>query len=109
MAKPKQEEMFKQGRIPAVETWADKFDDIRAQIGGLADDLKNAEFKLAEVMHQNEAKVDRQAGPQGGVWLVYERNGYSVKIKQGKERVNVKILEKQKGAPPSDAAPEGDA
>jgi hypothetical protein len=111
MARAKQAEMFEQGKVKTIEKWADVFDEKRALIAGLAQERDNAEFKLAEAMHANADKVDRQQGPHGEAMLVYVRGDYKVVVKQGKETVNVKIKDAAKGTEPgadgdgSDEAP----
>jgi gas vesicle protein len=102
MARQKQNAIpgFEQEKINEIETWADKFDDTRSTIDGLNEELKNAEFKLKEAMHANEAKLGKQVQPGKGKVLVYEKNGYKVKVKEKGEAVNVKISDKQKGTAP---------
>lgn len=104
MAKAQQIPMegFEQVKIPAIERWAAKYDEKRSIIDGLETELANAEFKLAEEMHANADKLDHQQGKNGVQMLVYERNDFRVIIKGGKEKVNVKIGEKSKGAEPGE-------
>lgn len=99
--KPTQEDLpgFKQNRIPQIERWANKFDAHRETIQGLTDEMKTYEFKLREVMHQNEEQLDKDTDSEGVVTLVYKRADYNIKTKTGKERVNVKIGDKAKGEP----------
>lgn len=103
MAKPKQEDMFPQKKINAIEKWADKFDEKRALIAGLTGERDNAELKLREAMHSNEDALDVQSDPATGEKiLVYKRGDYKVVVKQGKEVVNVKIKDASKDAPTAD-------
>lgn len=93
---------FEQKKIAAIERWADKFDEKRTLIDGLSGEMENAEYKLTEAIHSNEANLDHQQGPKGDKWLVYKRGDYKVIIKEGKEKVNVKIGSKSKGTVPDE-------
>jgi len=83
-----QENMFPQKRIPAIERWIIKADEKRTMVATLKDELKNAEFKLKEAIHANEADVAREATDDGGTVLKYERGTYKAEAKRGKETVN---------------------
>lgn len=91
MGKPKQVEMFEQKKINTIEKWADKVQEKRELIAGLKDEKKNAEFKLAEAIHANEAAVDHQQAENGDNLLIYKRGDYTIVLKRGDEKVNVKI------------------
>jgi hypothetical protein len=94
---------FEQKRIPAIERWASKYDDKRETINGLEGELANIELKLRETVHANEADVDQQQSEDGDQLFVYKRPGFNVVVKRGKEKVNVKLGDKQKGdVPPED-------
>jgi xanthine dehydrogenase molybdopterin-binding subunit B len=103
MAKAKQTEMFEQGKIPTIEKYADVFDEKRALIAGLTGERNNAELKLAEAMHKNADKVQKEGGD-----LIYVRGDYKVIVKQGKETVNVKIKDAAKGTEPGADEPAND-
>ena len=104
MAKPKQTEMWEQGKIATIEKYADVFDEKRALIAGLTGERNNAQMKLAEAMHKNADKVMKEGGD-----LIYIRGDYKVIVKHGKETVNVKIKDAAKGTEPGvDGAGEDD-
>lgn len=99
MAKPKQDDMFPQKKIATVEKWADKVQEKRELIAGLKDEKRNAEFKLVEAIHANEASLDQQKSEDGDTLLIYKRGDYTVIAKRGKEKVNVKIGAESKPEP----------
>jgi hypothetical protein len=94
-----QDEMFRQKKVPLIEKWADAYDDARDRMNTAKGEMGDAELKLSEAMHANEAYVQMVPGKRGTVHLVYQRTGYTVKVKQGRETVNVKLTADAKGAP----------
>lgn len=90
MAKPKEknEELFPQKRIPAIESAQLAADEKRAQIeeqqaivDGLTEELKPLEAELREVMHKYEGQIDMQKSEKGELQLIYRRGEYEVVVK----------------------------
>jgi hypothetical protein len=87
-----------QERIGALERQADKLQEKRDIVAGLQDEMANIEFKIREIAHEHEAKLQVEDDPKtGGRNLVYRRGDYNIVVKQGKETVNVKIREASRG------------
>lgn len=70
-------EGFEQESIRTIENQADKVKVDLATISAGKDDLKNHRAKIAELMHQNEAKVAKD--PKTGD-LVYKRGEYEIRV-----------------------------
>lgn len=107
MAKPKQVEMFEQKKVNAIEKWADKVQEKRELMAGLKDEKANAELKLVEAIHANDAAIDHQESENGDKLLIYKRGDYTIVVKRGSEKVNVKIGADSKPEPVDE--PEEDA
>lgn len=81
---------FEQERIPALERQADKRAEKEAIIEGLNDEIKTIDFKIREIVHANEDKLQREEDPVTGVvTFTYQRATYKVTVKTGKESVKV--------------------
>lgn len=104
--KANQEEMFPQPRIAGIENWIDKTDDIRATIGGLKEDLKNAEYKLREALHRNKEKCQVETSEETGTEIRYERGTYKASAKFGKETVTYTRAGEAKSKEPAADVPE---
>lgn len=100
--KAKQVEMFEQKKIAAIERYVDKADERREQITALEGEKENFEFKIRELMHANEADLDKQESEDGDQLIIYKRGDYSVVIKRGKEKVNYKRKADAHGEPVDD-------
>lgn len=90
-------DVFKQKKIPALETQAEKYDTartVRAEQKGV---MKNAELKIREIMLANDDKVDHQEDESGAKLLIYERGDVKVVVKS-LETVGVRIGHDSKGA-----------
>jgi hypothetical protein len=105
--KPTQEtfDVFKQKRIPALETQAEKFDtarSVRAEQKGV---MGNAELKIREIMLANADKLDHQEDENHHKILVYELGDVKITCKTT-EAVGVRIGKDTKGSI-GDGAPDG--
>ena len=98
---------FEHKRIPALERWADKFNDAREAMNGCKGEMENYALKIREVAHANADKLDHQEAEDGSEELVYKRADYNVVVKKGKETVNVKVKDASKGAPPEGDGADG--
>lgn len=103
-------DVFKQKRIPALETQAEKFDtarSVRAEQKGV---MNNAELKIREIMLANADKLDHQQDEGGHEILVYELGDVKVTCKKH-ESVGVRIGKDTKGSIGGDVgdSEEGDA
>ena len=97
--KPTQEtfDVFKQVRIPALETQAGKYDtarSVRAEQKGL---MNNAELKIREIMLANADKLDHQRDENDHEILVYERGDVKATCKKH-ETIGVRIGKDTKGS-----------
>jgi hypothetical protein len=90
-------DVFKQKRIPALETQAQKFDtarSVRAEQKGL---MNNAELKIREIMLANADKLDHQEDENRHKILVYELGDVKITCKTT-EAVGVRIGKDTKGS-----------
>lgn len=80
---------FEQESIRTIENQADKVKEDLAIIEGGKSDLANHRAKIAELMHANVERV--QKDPKTGD-LIYKRGEYEIRV-HAKESVKVKIAD----------------
>lgn len=87
-SEPKNEELFPQKRIPAIESAIVAADKKRAEIeeqqeivAGLQEELKPLERDLKEALHKYDGQVDQQKTEGGDLRLIYEHGEYRAEVK----------------------------
>jgi hypothetical protein len=85
----KQEDMFPQKRIPAIESAIMAADKKRAEIeeqesiiDGLKEELTPLEDGIRVALHSYEDQIDHQETPKGDRVLIYKKGDFEATVKQ---------------------------